>query len=107
MVAKKAAYEPKDLVICIIRVSNLPAMSDRLRHAGKRCPDVSRRIVSITLRSRQDRRLQSVETAKLIQLAAGGSPDPLESHQRVRSLCHPNERIRRETRPCEQEQDGN
>jgi len=107
MVAKKAANEPKNLVIWVIHVSNLPAMSDRLRNAGKRCPGISRWIVSITLRRRQDLGPQSAVPAELIQLAAGCSTHYFEPHQRVRSLCRPNERTRRETRPCQQEQDGN
>ena len=81
MIAKKAASEPENLVTWVIHVGNLPAMGYRLRNAGKRCPDIRRRIVSITLRCRQDRGAACVVTAELIQLAAGGPADRLESYQ--------------------------
>src|SRR2546423_12006024 len=103
MVAKKTASQPEKRVICVIHVSNLPAMVYRMRNAGQRCPDVSRGIVSIASCRRQDRRAACVETAEGIQLVTGGSADPLKSHQRVASHCHPNERIRRESRYCEHE----
>ena len=107
MVAKKPTNEPKNLVIWVIHVSNLSAMRYGLRNAGKRCPGISRRIVSITLRRRQDRGTAGVETAELIQLVAGCSTHCFEPHQRVRSFCRPDELICREARHREQEQHGN
>src|SRR5438132_14072098 len=103
MVAKKATNEPKNLVIWVIHVSNLPAMSDRFRNAGKRCPGISCRIVRITFRRRQDRRAACVETAESIELVAGRSATRLESHQWVASHWRPNQGIRRESRYCEPE----
>src|SRR5437660_553886 len=81
MIAKKAASEPENLVTWVIHVGNLPAMGYRLWNAGKRCPDIRRRIVSITLRRRQDRGAACVLTAELIRLATGGHTDRPESYK--------------------------
>src|SRR5437764_1037012 len=103
MVAKKPTNEPKNLVIWVIHVSNLSAMRYGLRNAGKRCPGISRRIVSIAFRCRQDGGAAGVETAELIQLVAGCSTHCFEPHQRVATHCRPHQWIRKETRRCEHE----